>query len=123
MCDFEIFDDKIFVLQRKGNTLKECRILVQDLWINPIDTIYIPKHIEPTEIILDCTENSQLIGNDSVYQLVKKNDVYELMFPAEKVRYNKVMKEVFYFLFRFVMICNILNVSFVSQFGLVYIYC
>ena len=98
MYDFEIFDDKVFLLQRKGNSVKECRILVQDLWINPIDTIYIPKHIEPTEIILDCTENCQLIGKDSIYQFVKKNDVYELMFPAEKVRYNKVMKDIIFFL-------------------------
>ena len=32
MYNFEIYDDKLFVLQRKGNSLKECRILVQDLW-------------------------------------------------------------------------------------------
>ena len=25
MFDFEIYDNKVFVLQRKGNTLKECR--------------------------------------------------------------------------------------------------
>ena len=31
ICDFEIYDDKVFILQRKWNTLKECRILVQDL--------------------------------------------------------------------------------------------
>ena len=49
MFDFEIFDDKVFVLQRKGNSMKECRILVQDLWLDPIDTISIPNHIKPEE--------------------------------------------------------------------------
>ena len=97
MFDFEIFDDKIFVLQRKGNTLKECRILVQDLWLDPIDTISVPKHIEATEIIVDCTESCQLIGKDSVYQVVKMNSSYELMFPAEKERYNKVLKDIIFF--------------------------
>ena len=97
MFDFEIFDDKVFVLQRKGNTLKECRILVQDLWLDPIDTISVPKHIEATEIIVDCTENCQLIGKDSVYQVVKMNSSYELMFPAEKERYNKVVKDIIFF--------------------------
>ncbi len=97
MFDFEIFDDKIFVLQRKGNTLKECRILVQDLWLDPIDTISVPKHIEATEIIVDCTESCQLIGADSVYQVVKMNSSYELMFPAEKERYNKVLKDIIFF--------------------------
>ena len=97
MFDFEIFDDKVFVLQRKGNSLKECRILVQDLWLDPIDTISVPKHIEATEIIVDCTENCQLIGKDSVYQVVKMNSSYELMFPAEKARYNKVLKDIIFF--------------------------
>ena len=97
MFDFEIFDDKIFVLQRKGNSLKECRILVQDLWLDPIDTISVPKHIESTEIIVDCTENCQLIGKDSVYQVVNMNDTYELMFPTDKERYNKVLKDIIFF--------------------------
>ena len=97
MFDFEIFDDKVFVLQRKGNSLKECRILVQDLWLDAVDTINIPKHIEPEKIIIDCTESCQLIGADSVYQVVKMNSSYELMFPAEKARYNKVLKDIIFF--------------------------
>ena len=97
MFDFEIFDDKVFVLQRKGNSVKECRILVQDLWLDAVDTINIRKHIEATEIIVDCTESCQLIGKDSVYQVVKMNDTYELMFPAEKERYNKVLKDIIFF--------------------------
>ncbi len=97
MYDFEIYDDKVFVLQRKGNTLKECRILVQDLWLDPIDTIIVPNHIEPEKIIVDCTESCQLIGADSVYQVVKMNSSYELMFPAEKERYNKVLKDIIFF--------------------------
>ena len=97
MFDFEIYDDKVFVLQRKGNTLKECRILVQDLWLDPIDTINVPNHIEPEKIIVDCTESCQLIGKDSVYQVVKMNSSYELMFPAEKERYNKVLRNIIFF--------------------------
>ena len=97
MFDFEIYDDKVFVLQRKGNTLKECRILVQDLWLDPIDTISVPKHIEPEKIVVDCTESCQLIGKDSVYQVVKMNSSYELMFPAEKERYNKVLRNIIFF--------------------------
>ena len=97
MFDFEIFDDKIFVLQRKGNSLKECRILVQDLWLDAVDTINVPKHIEPENIIIDCTESCQLIGKDSVYQIVKVNSSYELMFPTDKARYNKVLNNIIFF--------------------------
>ena len=91
MYDFEIFDDKIFVLQRKGNSVNECCILVHDLYLDPVDTIYISKHIKPKKIITDCTESCQIIGVDSVYQVVKMNDTYKLMFPVEKERYNKVL--------------------------------
>jgi hypothetical protein len=98
MFDFEIFDDKVFVLQRKGNSVKECRILVQDLWLDPIDTISIPKHIEPERLFLDGLECLQMLGRDTVYQVVredyKKN--YIINYPTEKNRYAKVMNNIIF---------------------------
>ena len=116
MFDFEIFDDKIFVLQRKGNSVKECRILVQDLWLDPIDTISIPNHIKPEEIIVDCTESCQLIGADSVYQVVKNNDTYELMFPADKERYYKVMKNIIFMTDKYIYFNELLMEGYISNF-------
>ena len=116
MFDLEIFDDKVFILQRKGNTLKECRILVQDLWLDPIDTIIVPNHIEPEKIIVDCTESCQLIGTDSVYQVVKNNDTYELMFPTEKGRYDKVLKDIIFFTDKYVYFNELLMDGYISNF-------
>ncbi len=97
MFDFEIFDDKVFILQRKGNSVNECRILVHDLYLDPVDTICISKHIKPKKIITDCTESCQLIGTDSVYQIVKINSTYELKFPTDNDRYDKVLKDIIFF--------------------------
>ena len=98
MFDFEIFDDNVFVLQRKGNSMKECRILVQDLWLDPIDTISIPKHIEPERLFLDGLECLQMLGRDTVYQVVredyKKN--YIINYPTEKNHYAKVMNNIIF---------------------------
>ena len=98
ICDFEIYDDKVFILQRKWNTLKECRILVQDLWLDPIDTISIPKHIEPERLFLDGLECLQMLGRDTVYQIVredyKKN--YIINYPTEKNHYAKVMNNIIF---------------------------
>ena len=116
MFDFEIFDDKIFVLQRKGNTLNECRILINDLWLDPIDTINVPNHIQPEKIIVDCTESCQLIGTDSVYQVVKMNSSYELMFPAEKERYNKVLKDIIFFTDKYIYFNELLMEGYISNF-------
>ena len=116
MFDLEIFDDKVFILQRKGNTLKECRILVQDLWLDPIDTIIVSNHIEPEKIIVDCTESCQLIGTDSVYQVVKNNDTYELMFPTEKGRYDKVLKDIIFFTDKYVYFNELLMDGYISNF-------
>ena len=116
MFDLEIFDDKVFILQRKGNTLKECRILVQDLWLDPTDTIIVPNHIEPEKIIVDCTESCQLIGTDSVYQVVKNNDTYELMFPTEKGRYDKVLKDIIFFTDKYVYFNELLMDGYISNF-------
>ena len=116
MFDFEIYDDKVFILQRKDNTLKECRILVQDLWLDPIDTINVPNHIEPEKIIVDCTESCQLIGKDSVYQVVKMNSLYELMFPAEKERYNKVLKDIIFFTDKYIYFNELQMDGYISNF-------
>ena len=116
MFDFEIYDDKVFILQRKDNTLKECRILVQDLWLDPIDTINVPNHIEPEKIIVDCTESCQLIGKDSVYQVVKMNSSYELMFPAEKERYNKVLRNIIFFTDKYIYFNELQMDGYISNF-------
>ena len=116
MFDFEIFDDKIFVLQRKGNSVKDCRLLVQDLWLDAVDTINIPKHIEPEKIIIDCTESCQLIGKDSVYQVVKMNDTYELMFPTEKARYNKVLNNIIFFTDKYIYFNELQMDGYYSEF-------
>lgn len=116
MFDFEIYDDKVFILQRKGNTLKECRILINDLWLDPIDTIIIPNHIEPEKIIVDCTESCQLLGIDSVYQVVKMNSSYELMFPAEKERYDKVLKDIIFFTDKYIYFNELLMDGYLSKF-------
>ncbi len=116
MFDFEIYDDKVFILQRKDNTLKECRILVQDLWLDPIDTIIVPNHIEPEKIIVDCTESCQLIGKDSVYQVVKMNSSYELMFPAEKERYNKVLRNIIFFTDKYIYFNELQMDGYISNF-------
>ena len=116
MFDLEIFDDKVFILQRKGNTLNECRILINDLWLDSIDAITIPNHIKPEEIIVDCTESCQLIGTDSVYQVVKNNDTYELMFPTEKGRYDKVLKDIIFFTDKYVYFNELLMDGYISNF-------
>ena len=116
MFDFEIFDDRVFVLQRKGNTLKECRILVQDLWLDPVDTINISNHIEPEKIVVDCTESCQLMGKDSVYQVVKMNDTYELMFPTDKERYNKVLNNIIFFTDKYIYFNELQMDGYISNF-------
>ena len=114
--DFEIYDDKVFILQRKWNSLKECRILVQDLWLYPIDTINIPEHIESEKIIADCTENCQLIGKDSVYQVLKMDGTYELMFPTEKERYNKVLNNIIFLTDKYIYFNELLMDGYISKF-------
>ena len=116
MLDFEIYDNMVFVLQRKGNTLKECRILINDLWLDPIDTISIPRYIEPEKIIIDCTESCQLIGKDSVYQVVKMNDIYKLMFPTEKERYDKVLKNIIFFTEKYIYFNELQMGGYISKF-------
>ena len=116
MFDFEIYDDKIFILQRKDNSINECRILVNDLWLDPVDTIIVPRHIKPEKIMVDCTESCQLIGKDSVYQIVKMNFSYELMFSTEKERYDKVLKDIIFFTDKYIYFNELKMDGYISKF-------
>ena len=118
MFDFEIFDDKIFVLQRKGNTLKECRILVQDLWLDAVDTIYIPKHVEPEKLFLDCLDCCQILGRDSIYQIVREDDRinYIINYATEKCQYFNVMDKIIFMTRKYVYFKENLMDGYISNF-------
>ena len=118
MFDFEIFDDKVFVLQRKGNTLKECRILVQDLWLDPIDTICIPKHIEPEKLFLDCLDCCQILGRDSIYQIVREDDQmnYIIDYATEKKHYFNVMDKIIFMTHQYVYFKENMMDGYISNF-------
>ena len=96
MFDFEILDDNFFILQTKLGIKKDYRVLVTDLFYEPIDTIFLPKHIEPERIILDCMNNCQIVGHDSVYQLVKVDNNYAISFPSEKNYYETIMSNILF---------------------------
>lgn len=118
MYDFEIFDDKIFILQRKGNTLNECRILVNDLWLDPIDTISIPNHIEPEKLLIDCLGCCQILGRDSVYQIINgyNDNHYIISYATELDYYNKVMNKIIFMTRKYVYFKENMLDGYVSYF-------
>lgn len=95
MFDFEILDDKFFILQKKTSRNGGYRVLITDMLFEPVDTIFLPKHIVPQKIILDCFNNCQIVTQDSVYQIAKY-DNYEIAFPSDKNRYMSLMKNILF---------------------------
>lgn len=95
MFDFEILDDKFFILQKKTGRNGGYRVLITDMLFEPVDTIFLPKHIVPQKIILDCFNNCQIVTQDSVYQIAKY-DNYEIAFPSDKNRYMSLMKNILF---------------------------
>ena len=116
MFDFEILDDNFFILQTKLGIKKDYRVLVTDLFYEPIDTIFLPKHIEPERIILDCMNNCQIVGQDSVYQIVKVDNNYTISFPSERNYYNAVMNGILFASDKYLYLNKLSIEGYVSEF-------
>ena len=93
MVDFEIADDRFYILQRKKKTTKDFRILVTDMFFEPYDTIPLLKRMKPTNLYFDVvTRQCQIVGQDSVYVILKHNDRTLYGYPVETKYYMNVMK-------------------------------
>ena len=93
MVDFEIADDRFYILQRKEKTTKDFRILVTDMFFEPYDTIPLLKRVKPTNLYFDVvTRQCQIVGQDSVYVIFKHNNRTLYGYPVETKYYMNVMK-------------------------------
>ncbi|MBQ4205368.1 MAG: hypothetical protein II662_01765 [Bacteroidales bacterium] len=116
MLDFEILDDKFFILQNKSGLKNDYRVLITDMLYNPIDTILLPQHIVPQQIILDCMNYCQIMGQDSVYQIVKYENDYAIAFPCEKNRYQAVMGNILFITSKYLYINELKLQGYISTF-------
>ena len=107
MVDFEIADDKFFILQRRSNSFKNFRILVTNMVFEPLDTISIPEKLKPTNLEFDIAENVQIVAQDSMYQIVDIENKYYYAFPVEKNHYREVMSRCLFMTDKYVYFCDI----------------
>ena len=116
MFDFEILDDKFFILQKKINEKNDYWVLVADMVFNPIDTIFLPDYIKPSGIILDCLGNCQIVGQDSVYQIGKVDNDFAICFPSEKNRYKSIMNNILFVSNKYLYFNELKLDGYISQF-------
>ncbi len=116
MLDFEVNDNKFFILQKKFGINTDYRVLITDLFYEPIDTIFLPKHIEPEHIILDCMNHCQIMGQDSVYQIVEIENDFIIDFPNEKQYYKTVMDNVLFITDKYLYLNELKLDGYVSRF-------
>ena len=104
--DFEIADDKFFILQRRSNSQKNFRILVTNLVFEPLDTINIPEILKPTSLEFDIADNVQIVTQDSLYQIVNIENKHYYAFPVEKNHYREVMSRCLFMTDRYIYFCD-----------------
>lgn len=91
MTDFEITNDRFYILQRRNGSLKDYRILLTDMMFNALDTIDIKLNTSVEMMFKDCMNNCHIITSDSVYQIVEKGNEYTVAFPTERNKFINVM--------------------------------
>lgn len=107
MVDFEIADDKFFILQRRSNSQKSFRILVTNMVFEPLDTIVIPERLKPTSLEFDIADNVQIVTQDSLYQIVNIENKHYYAFPVEKNHYREVLGRCLFMTDQYVYFCDI----------------
>ena len=106
MIDFEIADDKFFILQRETKSIKNYRILVTNMVFEPLDTINLPQKLQPTNLEFDIAHNVQIVTQDTLYQIVKIENKHYYAFPIEKKHYREVLHNCLFMTDRFVYFCD-----------------
>lgn len=107
MVDFEIADDKFFILQRETKSIKNYRILVTNMVFEPLDTINLPQKLQPTNLEFDIAQNVQIVTQDTLYQIVKIENKHYYAFPIEKKHYREVLSNCLFMTDRFVYFYNV----------------
>lgn len=107
IVDFEIVNDKFYILQRENKSLKDFRILVTNMVFEPLDTMSLPDRIKPTNILLDAANQCQILGQDTVYQIVEYFDKTFYGFPVEKSHYLDVMQKCIFMTENYVYFRNV----------------
>ena len=106
MADFEIVNDKFYILQRNNKSLKDFRILITNMVFEPIDTIDISEKLKPAKLEFDIAENIQIVTQDSLYQIVEADNNYYYTFPVEKNHYREVMNRCLFMTDQYVYFCR-----------------
>lgn len=106
MIDFEIVNDRFYILQREKNSIKDYRILVTNMLYEPLDTMPLPSRFVPTNLELDIANNVQIATQDSMYQIVEIDNRIYYGFPSEKNHYRKVMQNCLFMTDRYVYFCE-----------------
>lgn len=73
----------------------------------PLDTINLPKKLQPTNLEFDIAQNVQIVTQDTLYQIVKIENKHYYAFPIEKKHYREVLSNCLFMTDRFVYFYNV----------------
>lgn len=89
--DFEVFDNTICILAACPNKNLRCLIMA-DEDLRGHDTIPLPAHIKPEQVLRDCMGNCQLVAKDSVYEIDLWAEPHSY-YSVEKTHFFKTMRD------------------------------
>ena len=87
--DFEVFDSTICILAACPNKNLRCLIMADEA-LRGHDTIPLPAHIKPEQMLRDCMGNCQLIAKDSVYEIDLSDEQHNII-ATEKAYFFRTM--------------------------------
>ena len=89
--DFDVFDSTICILAACPNKNLRCLIIANET-LRGHDTIPLPAHIKPEQMLRDCMGNCQLIAKDSVYEIDLATEPHNII-ATERAFFFRTMSD------------------------------
>jgi hypothetical protein len=92
IIDFEIFDNKLLILEHIRNPRGAYKLTMTNLSFDTLLTYAIPHGLIPTGIYKDCLLQCHLTTKDTTYQIIINDSSFATGYPMENDRFKHIME-------------------------------
>lgn len=93
VVDFTVCNNLVFALGNYSNNFKHFKLIVLDEYLDEIFSLAIPETIKPLGLYQDCLDNCHILTQDSAYQIIQVDTLWQICCSYEINRFHTIMAD------------------------------
>ncbi len=93
VVDFTVCNNLVFALGNYSNNFKLFNLIVLDEYLDEIFSLKIPETIRPIGLYQDCLDNCHVLSQDSAYQIIQVDTLWQICCSYEINRFHTIMAD------------------------------